>query len=105
MGRVTILIVYVNDIIITRNNDIQLIKLEEHLTTLLKVKKLGLLKYLLGIEIAQSTNGYLMIQHKYILDLLNETGLTQGRTSDTPIDINHRLTLSKDDPKIEIHSY
>ena len=32
-GGVTILIVYVDDIIITGNNDLQAVKLEEHLTS------------------------------------------------------------------------
>ena len=46
-----------------------------------------------------------MTQQKYILDLLEETKHTQCRTSDTPIEVNHRLTLDDKDPKIEITSY
>ena len=46
-----------------------------------------------------------MTQQKYILDLLEETKHTQCRTSDTPIEANHRLTLDDNDPKIEITSY
>ena len=61
-GGVTILIVYVDDIIITRNNKVQAIKLEMQLTAHFKIKKLGALKYFLGIEIAQSEKGYLMTQ-------------------------------------------
>ena len=116
---VTILIVYVDDIIITGNNDVQAIKLEEHLTSHFEVKKLGPLKYFMGIEKAQFTNGYLMTQQKYKLDLLNVKSLKHGKTSKTRIEMNHRLTLidniflvqknrltlKEDDPKIEIHSY
>ena len=83
----------------------QAIKLEEHLTSHFEVKKLGPLKYFMGIEKAQFTNGYLMTQQKYILDLLNVTSLKHGKTSKTPIEMNHRLTLKENDPKIEIHSY
>ena len=70
-----ILIVYVDDIIITWNNDEEAIKLEMQLVAHFEIKKLGALKYFLGIEITQSSNGYLMTQQKCILDLLNETKL------------------------------
>ena len=46
-----------------------------------------------------------MTQQKSILDILKETGLTQGRTSKTLIEITIKLTLKEDDPKTEIHSY
>ena len=62
IGGVTILIVYVDDIIIIGNNDLQVIKLEEHLTSHFEVSKLGPLKYFLEIERAQSLDGYLMTQ-------------------------------------------
>ena len=45
------------------------------------------------------------MSQKYLLDLLNETCLTQGRTSNTPIEMNHKLTLEEDDFEIEIHSF
>ena len=59
----------------------------------------------MGIGIAQSTDEYSMTQQKYILDLLNEIGLTYRKFSKTLIEINHKLTLKEDDPEIEIHSY
>ena len=102
---VTILIVYVDDIIITGESDKEATKLEEQLTICFEVKKLGTLKYFLGIEVAQSSSGYLMTQQKYILDLLNETNLLQGKANNTPIETNHKLTLRKDDPTVEIRSY
>ena len=59
----------------------------------------------LGIEGAQSREGLLMTHQKYILDLLNETKHLQCHTYDTPIEVDHKLTLNEDDPKIEINSY
>ena len=104
-GEVTILIVYVDDVIITGNNDEEAIKLEMQLTTHFEIKKLGSLKYFLGIEISQFCNGYLMTKKKYILDLLNETKHVQIKINNTPIEINHKLTISEEDPRIEIESY
>ena len=70
-----------------------------------KLKQYDILKYYLGIEVAQSSSGYLMTQLKYILDLLNETKLLQGKANSTPIETNHKLTLKKDDLTVEIGSY
>ena len=46
-----------------------------------------------------------MTQQKYISDLLKETKHTQCRVSNTPIKVNHRLTLDDKDPRIENTSY
>ena len=61
-GLTTILIVYVDDIIISRNNLEEIRNLEVHLDRNFRVKQLGLLKYLLGIEFARSSEGILMTQ-------------------------------------------
>ena len=53
---------YVDDIIITGNNEEEAMKLEMQLTAHFKIKRLRALKYFLGIEIAQSWDGYLMTQ-------------------------------------------
>ena len=105
IGGSKILIVYVDDIIITGSNTKEVARLEKHHTTFFEVKPLGILKYFLGIEIAHSINGYLMTQQKYILHLLNETKLLQGKVNDTPIETNHKLMFKEDDPKIEMESY
>ena len=96
---------YVDDIIITGNNEEEAIKLEMQLITHFEIKRLGALKYFLRIEIAQSERGYLMTQQKYILDLLSETKLRQGKINNTLIETNHRLTRNEGDPKIEVGSY
>ena len=96
---------YVDDIIITGNNEEEAIKLEMQLITHFEIKRLGAPKYFLGIEIAQSERGYLMTQQKYILDLLSETKLLQGKINNTLIETNHRLTRNEGDPKIEVGSY
>ena len=61
-GGVTILIVYVDDIIITGNYNNEAGKLESHLTQHFEVENLGLVKYFLGIKIAHSKKGLLVTQ-------------------------------------------
>ena len=57
------------------------------------------------MEVAQSSNGLMMTQQKYILDLLEETKLLHGHINETPIEANHKLMINKDNPRIEIGSY
>ena len=105
MGLITILLVYVDDIIITGNNFAEIKRLEDHLASNFQIKHLGHLKYFLGIEFARSSEGILMTQQKYILDLLKDVKHTDCHISDTPIEVNHKLSLSDNDPKIEASSY
>lgn len=56
-----------------------------------EIKELGKLKYFLGIEVAYSKKDLFISQQKYILDLLQETGMLGCKPSDTPIDPLHKL--------------
>ena len=103
-GGVVLLIVYVDDIIITGNRTAEIKELEHELSRQFTVKSLGPLKYFLGMEFARSSKGILMTQQKYTLELLKETKHLHSRTSDTPIEFNHKLTITKDDPRVDIRS-
>nr|CAN68788.1 hypothetical protein VITISV_018581 [Vitis vinifera] len=70
-----ILIVYVDDIIISGNDMEELQNLKKYLSEEFEVKDLGNLKYFLGIEVARSRKGIIVSQRKYILDLLKETAV------------------------------
>ena len=84
-GKVTALIIYVDDMIITGDDNEEIIKLQEHLTKEFEMKNLGGLKYFLGIKVARSKHGIFLSQRKYILNLLAETGMLKCKPADTPI--------------------
>ena len=46
-----------------------------------------------------------MTQQKYILDLLEETKHLDCHPNDTPIEVNHRLTINQNDSYGESKSY
>lgn len=54
LGGVTILIVYVDDIIVTWNDEVEKKVLKKYLAKEFEIKDLGRLKYFLGIEVARS---------------------------------------------------
>ena len=55
--KLTAQIIYVDDMIITRNDDKEIIDLQNHLANDFEMKNLGGLKYFLGIEVARSKQG------------------------------------------------
>ncbi|KAL6327261.1 hypothetical protein AAG906_017818 [Vitis piasezkii] len=73
MRKLAILIVYVDDIILSGNDMGELQNLKKYLSEEFEVKDLGNLKYFLGMEVARSRKGIVVSQRKYILDLLKET--------------------------------
>jgi hypothetical protein len=88
---VAILIVYVDDIIITGDDLVERDILRRRLSTEFEIKELRKLKYFLGIEVAHSTKGIFISQQKYILDLLKETNMVDCKPCETSIDLKHRL--------------
>ena len=52
---------------------------------------MGALKYFLGIEVARFKHGIFISQRKYVLDLLQETGMLGCKSNDTPIDLILKL--------------
>jgi len=71
-GSFTTLLVYVDDIILTVNGEINRVK--EALNKIVKIKDLGNLRYFLGLRVARSKKGIMMNQRKYALKLLTYTG-------------------------------
>lgn len=93
---ITLLIVYVDDMIVTGSNNNEIEKLRSYLSKEFEMKDLGALKYFLGIEVSRSKHGLFLSQRKYALDLLAETGNSACQPVDTPIEVNHGLSVYPD---------
>ena len=81
-----VLIVYVDDIIISRSNSAGITNLKRYLGLQFHTKNLGTLRYYLEIEVACSSQSLFLFQQKYVLDLLTKTGFLCARPTDTPMD-------------------
>ncbi|KAM2306236.1 hypothetical protein ACFXTH_025703 [Malus domestica] len=95
-GRVTLLIIYVDDMVVTGDDTEEMERLQEYLSSEFEMKDLGGLKYFLGIEVARSHDGIYLSQRKYVLDLLFETGMLACKPAETPIIQNHHLAIYPD---------
>lgn len=56
------------------------------------MKDLGSISYFLGLEISSDFDGYYLSQAKYTSNLLARVGLTDSKTTSTPLETNVRLT-------------
>nr|GEW54323.1 putative RNA-directed DNA polymerase [Tanacetum cinerariifolium] len=93
---VTCLIIYVDDMIITGNDEEEMTRLRTNLFKEFKMKDLGRLKYFLGIEVLRSKQGIFIWQKKYVLDLLAETRMIDCKPVDTPMMLVDERTAEDD---------
>ena len=88
---ITILLLYVDDMIIT-GDDMQGIQDLKHFLGLqFEMKDLGPLNYFLGLQVSSSADGYYLTQAKYTFDLISRVSITDSKIVDTPIEYNCHL--------------
>ncbi|RVW26217.1 Retrovirus-related Pol polyprotein from transposon RE1 [Vitis vinifera] len=92
-GKITTLIVYVDDMVVTGNDPEERKALQNYLYKEFEMKDLGPLKYFLGIEVSRSSEGIFLSQRKYALDLLQETGMSGCQPVNTPIEEGMKLCI------------
>ena len=68
------LLVYVDDILLTGNNPTCVDSLKKLLDDRFGLKDLGSLRYFLGLEVAKTNEGISLNQRKYSLEILKDTG-------------------------------
>lgn len=97
------MLVYVDDVILTGNNNDQINRFVQSFSQRFSLKDLGTLSYFLGIEATHTPTGLLLTQKRYIADFLHRTNMTNAKTVATPMCSTEQLTLQSgrplEDPK------
>ena len=83
-----LLLVYVDDIVITGSDSTLIAQLQQHLQASFHMKDLGPLTYFLGLEVHTNSSGIFLNQHKYTQDLISLAGLQDSSSVDTPLEVN-----------------
>ena len=104
-GKITALIVYVDDMVVTGNDPEERKALQNHLSKEFEMKDLGPLKYFLGIEVSRSNKGIVLSQRKYALDLLQETGMSACQPVDTPVEAGLKLCVESNQVPVDKGRY
>ncbi|XP_022020214.1 uncharacterized mitochondrial protein AtMg00810-like [Helianthus annuus] len=84
-----VLLVYVDDIVVTGNSLSEIEKVKQRLKTKFLIKDLGVLQYFLGIEVLSCADGICLSQRKYCTDLLTEYGMLGCKPVSVPIEQSH----------------
>jgi hypothetical protein len=93
-----LLLLYVDDMIITRDDHSSISDFKQFLHQHFEMKDLGHLSYFLGLKVFSDSTGYYLFQAKYAFDLLSRAGLTDIKVVSTPLEMNARLTSLNDTP-------
>uniref|UniRef100_A0A3Q7IR74 Reverse transcriptase Ty1/copia-type domain-containing protein n=1 Tax=Solanum lycopersicum TaxID=4081 RepID=A0A3Q7IR74_SOLLC len=67
-----------------------------------KIKDLGDLRYFLGIEFERNSEGILMHQRKYAMELISDSGMSGSKPCVTPVEVNQKLTTSEFDDHFKL---
>ena len=87
-----LLLLYVDDMIITGDDLIGIQELKDFLSQQFEIKDLGHLSYFLSLEITHSIDGLYITQPKYAFELLPRARLIDSKTVDNPVELNAHLT-------------
>ncbi|XP_035547414.1 uncharacterized mitochondrial protein AtMg00810-like [Juglans regia] len=93
-----LVLIYVDDILVTGSSTTTINSLIHQLCDGLPVKDLGQLHFFLGIETHFEFGGLFFSQHKYVVDLLQKTNMSNAKAVSTPISSAHAFKLFDGDP-------
>lgn len=82
---ITILLIYVDDILLTGSDPLYITSLITHMHTTFSMKELGFVNYFLGISVIKSASGYVLSQQKYASDLLAKAGMSDCKPYSSPM--------------------
>ncbi|KAL7598636.1 hypothetical protein Lser_V15G26849 [Lactuca serriola] len=92
--KVVVVLVYVDDLIITGNYDEMITRLKENLCTRFYMKDLGRLNHFLGLELSYQHDVIVLHQRKHSTDLLNKFGMLDSKPAVTPMDANVKFSAT-----------
>jgi hypothetical protein len=92
-----LLLVYVNDIVITGTDSNLIAHLKQNLQASFHMKDFGPLTYFLGLEVHTDSLGIFLNQHKYTQDLVSLADLQVSPLADTPMEVNMKYRREEGD--------
>jgi hypothetical protein len=97
--------VYVDDLIITGNNDAEIKRFKLEMQAQFKMSDLGLLSFYLGIEVHQRRDGISLSQAAYAHKVLDKAGLADCNPCHTPMEPRFKLSKISTAPPVDATEY
>ena len=99
------IVLYVNDLLITGNDEDLIQQTRKALSTEFEMTDLGLLHYCLGIEVWQKSGEIFVSQQKYAKEILKAFGMSECKEIGTPMEVDAKLSVEDTSPLADIGSY
>ncbi len=94
---IVVIVIYVDDLIITRNSNEDISDLKKLLKQEFEMKDLGELRYFFDIEVIQSPKGIWLLQRQYALNKLSKYGMTSCKPISIPLEQNVKVSADERD--------
>jgi len=100
-GKVLIISLYVDDVIFTGNDESMFVEFKRSMMLEFDMTDLGKMRYFLGIEVVQKSDGIFIGQKKYVLEVLERFGMDKYNPVHNPIVPGEKLEKDKDGAKVD----
>nr|GEX51875.1 uncharacterized mitochondrial protein AtMg00810-like [Tanacetum cinerariifolium] len=97
--------IYVDDIIFGATNKALCQSFEKLMKDKFQMSSMGELTFFLGLQLKQKKDGIFISQDKYLAEILRKFGLSEGKSSNTPIDAEKPLLTDSDGEDVDMHTY
>ena len=96
--------VYVDDVLVTGNNEQEILNLKRLLHKRFQIEDLGMINLFLGLEFIHTHDGIIMHQYKYIKELLVEYFVSSSSQITSPLPSKLKSFYTNDDPLVDATS-
>lgn len=100
-GKVFIVSLYVDDLIFTGNDELMFPKFKSSMKRGFDMTDLGKMRYFLGLEVLQRSDGIFLCQKRYALEMLQRFGLDRSNSVHNPIVPGVKLTKNESGVKVD----
>ncbi|GKE23644.1 retrovirus-related pol polyprotein from transposon TNT 1-94 [Tanacetum coccineum] len=104
-NRVLVAALYVDDLIFTGNNKLMIDQFKELMTHEFEMTDLGLMKYLLGLEVRQETSGIFISQEAYAKEILKKSKMENSNPVATPMELGTKLSKFEGGEPVDANLY
>nr|GEV73286.1 putative ribonuclease H-like domain-containing protein [Tanacetum cinerariifolium] len=104
-GDILLVQIYVDDIIFGSTNKDLVKAFEKLMKDKFQMSSMGELIFFLGLQVKQKKDGIFISQDKYVAEILRKFGLTDRKSTSTPIDTKKHLLKDPDGEDVDVHTY
>jgi hypothetical protein len=104
-GKILIISLYVDDLIFTGNDESMYAEFKKSMMVEFDMTDLGKMRYFLGVEVLQKTDGIFISQKRYVMEVMERFGMDKSNSVLNPMVPGEKLQKHQDGIKIDSTYY